>query len=458
MQLRLIICYVLSLMVANVSAQELVIREPFQAVPDDLTAAQVKYRRVDYNGNPCALIKVGLVDKSATFSGDVVHSEYKQGEWWVYMVEGSLYLKIKTNNNIPKEITFSPLKKLMTYKISFISNALNQPAVPMSEPLLPFYEKINDEWLLGYLDNKGNIAIPATLKGEGTLFENGTARVEYKGDWYFINTVGQKVISPSWSYSGLHLVKRNNKYGYANKNGDIVIPIVYNHAFEFKNNRARVEFGLFDYAFITPSGKIIYRGKFFVDYFNYNYAPVEISEKNWGFIDTNGNIKPSLGYYYYAEGFSEGLAYVINGKQEAGFIDTYGHVTIPFSKKNRYEDFSEGLAEFTSFWGKARYVDRRGFIDRRGNVVISQSKYLINSGFQEGLAVVSDHVINGKYGYWDSHGKIVIPLEFERARKFNKGFAKVKQFSPNYWVWINKYGRVLKDKFGRPYHSEPPDD
>ena len=448
MQLRWLILFVLSL-AFTVNAQELVIREPFQAVLNDLTATQEKYRRLDYNGNPCALIMIGLVDKSASFNGDVVYSEYKQGEWWVYMVEGSQYLKIKTNNNIPKEISFPPLKKLTTYRISFISNAHNQLVASVSDPLLPFYEKVNDEWLLGYLDNKGNIAIPATLNGEGTLFENGTARVEYKGSWYFINSSGQKVANPSWSYSGLHLVRQNWLYGYADKDGSIVIPIAYRDAYEFNNNRAKVMYPNGENAFITPKGKVIFKGTFHEDYFSHNFAPVEVAGGKWGFIDTNGVIQPKMGFYKYACGFSDGLALVINNKNEKGFIDTRGKVVISYSKQRRYDSFSEGLASFSTFFFKG------GYINTKGETVFSTPHSASYDGFfSEGLARVSK---NFDYGYIDYRGNLVIPIQFDSAGKFKKGFAKVKLFNPIQWAWIDKKGRVLKDRFGRPYHSEPRD-
>ena len=448
-------------MVANVSAQELVIREPFQMVPNDLTAAQAKYRRVDYNGNPCALIKVGLVDKSATFSGDVVHSEYKQGEWWVYMVEGSLYLKIKTNNNIPKEITFSPLKKLTTYKISFISNALNQPAVPMPEPLLPFYEKIDDEWLLGYLDNKGNIAIPATLKGEGTMFEGGTARVEYKRSWYFINTAGQEVAAPgpNWCHSGLHIVKQNGKYGYADKMGNLVLPIIYNWATDFYDNRAFVSFGD-GCGFITPKGIVVFKGNYdtFWLYNNHdlttkycnNYAVVKKGDK-YAFIDTNGVFQDKLGTYKYAENFSEGLAAVRNEKGGWGYINTYGRIVISFNSNHYGDSFSEGLAK--SYEGV--FSDYHYYINKKGNKIFKTK--LWTGSFSEGLAVASKPY-GREYGYIDTKGSIVISLGYEKAKDFYKGFARVKLFTPNHWVWIDKKGRILKDKYGRPFHSEPQDD
>ena len=46
----------------------------------------------------CALVKIGLVLQDVTFEGSVVKSEFKDGEWWVYMVDKSWWLNIKTMN------------------------------------------------------------------------------------------------------------------------------------------------------------------------------------------------------------------------------------------------------------------------------------------------------------------------------------------------------------------------
>lgn len=461
MRRSLLILLLLSLANA-LGAQELVLKDQFHVVPNDLTATQEKYQKLDRNGNPCALIMVGLVDKSATFHGDVVHAEYKQGEWWVYMIEGSQYLKIKTDDNLPKEITFPKLKKLTTYKVSFISNAPNKPNIPDPEPLLPFYENVNDEWMLGYLDDKGNIAIPATLKGVGSMFGGGTARVAYDGNWYYIDGKGHEVTSPSWSWSGLHLVKKNNKYGYADKTGRIVIQIKYDQASDFQCNRAIVIEGD-EYGFITPKGNYIYKNSkdilkensYLSGPFSDNYALIRINKNKYGFIDTNGTIQYGLGTYEDAHAFSEGLAAVKNKKGDWGYINTFGKLVIPYHNGSWGDSFSDGLAKRH---GRFLLDLNNYYINKRGETILKTS-LLTMFGFSEGLLVAGKrHGDDYRFGYIDHSGSVVIPFEFENARSFYKGFAIVKLYTPDYWVWINKRGEVLKDNYGRPYHSTPSDD
>ena len=74
-------------------AQELKVLE-FRA---DMTMTDAtQYPKEDFNGERCGLVKLGLVLPDATFEGDVVSSEYKDGEWWIYMVRGAKWLTIKS--------------------------------------------------------------------------------------------------------------------------------------------------------------------------------------------------------------------------------------------------------------------------------------------------------------------------------------------------------------------------
>lgn len=432
-----------------ICAQELIIKDSFHVVLNDLTAAQEKFRRNDYNGNPCALILLGLVDKSATFHGDVVHTEYKQGEWWVYMSEGSQYLKIKTDGNLPKEIEFGPLKKSTTYKVSFLSNTLVQNTF-VREPLLPFYEKVQDEWKLGYLDSDGNIAIPARLDGRGTMFENGTARVEYQGNWYFIDKRGQQVKSPSWNYDGLHLVQKDNKFGYADKDGSVIIPTKYCYAEEFNEGRARVETD-HNIQYITPRGDCVYSTRCYAGR-KYNNGLALVADYYCYFIDTCG--KRQLGPFLDANNFSEGLASVITEEGEKGYINAKGEFVI----SGIYGDsFSEGLA----------YIGKGDYINKKGKVVI-RTRYKYCDHFHEGLAIVyKGEKEKKRCGYIDKRGRVIIPVMYRSAEPFHMGFARVESEMYNMvwtkygeiktypWVWINKKGEIIKDKNGRPYRSEP---
>ena len=99
--LALLLCVVLN----GILAQKLTV-ESMTASPMDLSASQ--YRRMDYAGELCGLVKVRLATPGAVFEGNVIPPvEYKTGEYWVYMTKGSRELHVKHPNYLPIEILFN---------------------------------------------------------------------------------------------------------------------------------------------------------------------------------------------------------------------------------------------------------------------------------------------------------------------------------------------------------------
>ncbi|NGQ94219.1 WG repeat-containing protein [Brevibacillus sp. SYP-B805] len=92
------------------------------------------------------------------------------------------------------------------------------------------------------------------------------------------------------------------------------------------------------------------------------------------------------------------------------------------------DSFSEGMAI-------ARIEGKYGYIDKSGNVVLLLPYELVHS-FREGLAAV---YANGKWGYIDKTGKEVIPPQYQWAESFSEGLALVQK--------NDKYGYV--DKTGK---------
>jgi hypothetical protein len=146
--------------------------------------------------------------------------------------------------------------------------------------------------------------------------------------------------------------------------------------------------------------------------------PVKVDE-NWGFIDENGKviIKPQ---YWRVSFFSEGLALVEQENEkrdESKYIDVNGNVAIEPMKSIEYETvFSEGLAVFHSL-ENGKY----GYINKKGEVVI-EPKFDEADLFTEGAAIVR---INYKYGFIDTKGNYLIEPIFDQAEAFSEGLANV---------------------------------
>jgi len=145
-----------------------------------------------------------------------------------------------------------------------------------------------------------------------------------------------------------------------------------------------------------------------------------------GYIDAHGKIviPPTLDIGWFAEeDFVEGLSPARKG-ENWGFIDVKGNWAVN-PQYWRVEPFSEGLAAVTL------PVDTNfatAYIDKSGQTVISLPDRVTESGpFSEGLAAVRSvgYTSEGKVGYIDRSGKLVIPYQFASGGAFHEGLAAV---------------------------------
>lgn len=111
---------VLLMCAMSATAQQLQVQS-FKLEPTDVTASTE--RRMDDNGNPCALIKVQTTEKIAKVDGDVVGDILDRGtEKWIYVKRGTNQLRITIEGGSSIDINFanfqlSSAKGLLTYKM-----------------------------------------------------------------------------------------------------------------------------------------------------------------------------------------------------------------------------------------------------------------------------------------------------------------------------------------------------
>jgi hypothetical protein len=148
-------------------------------------------------------------------------------------------------------------------------------------------------------------AIAAKKAYEAYLFdENGKAFVQVPFEYDQGATYGT-------SFSdGLTPVCKNDKWGYVNKSGEIVIPLEYDVARPFSDGLAAVVRGSNWY--------------------------------NWGAIDTSGNVVIPFEYEFVGD-FLEGLM-AAKKDDKFGFIDQTGAVIMPYEYDSAVWPFHDGLA------------------------------------------------------------------------------------------------------------------
>ncbi len=152
----------------------------------------------------------------------------------------------------------------------------------------------------------------------------------------------------------------------------------------------------------------------------------------WGYREKGGSVAIPPRYQMAREFSAQGIAAVVD-EQGWAWIDHTGQVLVrPLVIDNGPDYFREGVARF-------RRDGKVGFFDRHGKIVIKPG-YEFAMPFFEGRAAVCDGcaeveegehraVRGGKWGYIDAGGKLVVPLQFVEAGNFVKGHARVRSAS-----------------------------
>lgn len=84
-----------------------------------------------------------------------------------------------------------------------------------------------------------------------------------------------------------------------------------------------------------------------------------------------------------------------------------------------------------------------GILDRAGNFLVPFSRgYQSIRGFHDGLALVREASLPLRYGFIDSLGNEVIPLQYSDASYFHGGMAAVRNADDN-WCFINRTGKQV---------------
>jgi hypothetical protein len=249
-------------------------------------------------------------------------------------------------------------------------------------------------------------------------------------------------------------IQQGGKWGYINRSGEVVIKPQFEAAASFADGLALVRYPprkkplkpgekerelVEGIGFIDQTGKVVIElenplhinGESFSEgltkYWTWDPAHGNV----YGYIDTSGKVQIKARFTY-AYSFVDGLAAVCIEWQKCGFIDKSGEFVVE-PKYRVTNPFSEGLAL------AGLDYDIVGFVNKCGEMVIAPQ--FLNTGvqFREGLAAVC--YPHGKFGYINTEGVLVIPMQFEMALPFSEGLAAVRIDSK--WGYIDKTGKFV---------------
>lgn len=252
---------------------------------------------------------------------------------------------------------------------------------------------------------------------------------------------------------GLAVVSRDGKYGYVNKKGELVIPLQYSYAGNFKDGMAvasikeKIKTGWWFSKTIERHGFINKQQQWvippnFDDAWSFSYGRARVGKRiengtgkqsestmRYGYIDKTG--KQVIPFHYEkADSFQktplDSGASIIEAKvtrpQDSNLvyclIDRNGKPTTPVCSEDNDFRFSAGLA-------LVKINDKYGFINRKGTFVIApkyDNAHPFNAKDQP--ASVRD-AASGKWGFINQQGKVVLPFQYYHAYSFKDGKAYI---------------------------------
>lgn len=300
-------------------------------------------------------------------------------------------------------------------------------------------------------DFKGKYANIIKDSVPGLLFKNGSTKYfpEYNITY--------------WNEDPLGLAIRDNKYGFIDTNGKVIVALTYDDAFPFYQGYASVKKGE-KWFYIDKKGKEVP----FLKDLETSYKPIindmalvsdikkgklkkgKLTTFTTGLTEfmtkvqgshysenlyhlQNKKILPFADYDEISGYFENGLMSVVkNGK--IGFINRNNEIIIPIIYE-QVKEISENkiIVKKDKLWGA---------IDLKNKIVIPFEYSYLNP-FHEGLALFSKDINTKKIGYINASNEIVIPqeLEFCWYGNFNKGIAVAKRDEK--FGYIDKNGKFI---------------
>jgi hypothetical protein len=358
----------------------------------------------------------------------------------------------------------------------------------------------------GFLNSKGKTVIEAKYTYASDFF-NGKSNIIIDSIPGILFKDGNEKIFPNfnatyWYKDNLGLAIKDKKYGFINKNGDIIIPLKYEDAFPFYNGYASIKSNdkwnyineqeqvifsdslIFSYrpiiddkaVFMIFGNEVEKRKRMhsedrtgsqvFVEYLN----QIKKQQLKEGLINTNRKIIIEPIYDEISGYFINGFMRVRNNGK-AGIMNENGEIVIPIEYDNVL-DYKNGMftAEKSNKWGiidtenkiiipfeygRIRHFENdlalitnkgTGYINKESEIVIEpQYSFNLSGDFFNGIALVKK---DNKYGYINKNNKIVIPIIYDNALPF-KGKETIVQ-KDGFSFFINQKGEKT-DQIQQPY-------
>lgn len=285
-----------------------------------------------------------------------------------------------------------------------------------------------------YNNNNYQLVIDTALEAR----EKGIATEQVR-DWYIecahmVRVIKTGIEEPHYFIGGFALVKVKDNYGYIGENGDFLLAPVYPQASGMMDYSAAVNDGE-EWHIINSSGFKVARTSEPVDYLGIligEKIPVAKDGK-YGYTNQSLVIPEKLSYDY-ASNFKGGVAAVKKGEKWALINTGEEQITDYIFEDVILDDYK------TCCNGGVIFAKKDG----KYYMVNAQGGKISDQGFDDARPFAGSEpaaiCIDGKWGFVDASGKIVIEPTYESANSFNLGLGAV--CIDGLWGYINSSGSI----------------
>jgi hypothetical protein len=351
-------------------------------------------------------------------------------------------------------------------------------------------------WRIGYLTPEGKFAIEPALT-DAYAFSEGLAvaqrsvfKLRFRG-WAalygYMDESRRMVVAaefverPNHFSDGLAMIRVDNKSGYIDRTGRVVLPPTYYDGTDFRFGLALVRGTDPLHVYIDKSGAVVSDGIALYNYEGWvgDYATRKFPDGlermrvrlggrvRYGFRDETGVVRIAPRYEF-ALPFSEGLARVRLEDGSYACIDRRGEVvhsepgsgpelaeemqrvrtaqdTRPYVLEDAAGSVLSGPYQYLGVFSEGLARVRRaetvmGYADATGAVVID-GRFDEGLAFDDGVARVR---FDGRWGLIDGTGEYLTAPQFDSIRPFSEGLAAAStgSYPALKWGYINRRGRV----------------
>jgi hypothetical protein len=327
--------------------------------------------------------------------------------------------------------------------------------------LMPYRE--NGLW--GYTDSTGAVVIPARYESVAPFMDGGLTVVKTGEGYGLINKLGEEVVPAKLATEikpcgcGVFAFQQSKGFALVNSDGKRIdkgqVEQVLAHS--CNQDRLPIRKGK-QMAFIDTRGQAVTAFAFEEVFpFAHGVAPVKPNgQQHWALIDRNGNPVGTGKYqelFPLVEGLGVGIQDNAVGENKYGVVDTLGNVVIPFQFariSGTFEGGYVGCAAYDPYQLASKGITPAAntwFIYNRQGQKVGETHNDIWDNFSEGLVVVEQLE---KYGFADTTGKVVIPLQYDWACGFKNGLAWVGK-GGKYGFIDHKGKAVIPLRYGTAY-------